>query len=156
GRRKAPPGETAPSSRLRMPAGAWAWKLAVIVLTYLLLYFSFGYYVAWQNPALRAYYHGADTGHFVTQMQSTFTATPWLLPFQVLRALLWTLIALPVVRMLKGGWQETSLSLGLLFGAVMTGPLLLPNAFMPETVRMSHLKEIAPSNFLFGAVVGWL
>ena len=156
GRRKAPLGEAAPSSRLVMPAGEWAWKLGVISLVYVVLYFSFGYYVAWQNPALRAYYHGTDTGHFVTQLQSTFTATPWLLPFQVLRALLWTLIALPVVRMLKGGWPETSLSLGLLFGAVMTGPLLLPNAFMPETVRISHLMEIAPSNFLFGGLVGFL
>jgi hypothetical protein len=156
GKWTARPTDAAQDVRLAMPASEWAWKLAAIVLAYLVLYFSFGYFVAWRNPALRAYYHGTDTGNFVTQMQSTFAATPWLAPFQVLRALLWTLLALPVVRMLKGGWQETSLSLGLLFGVVMPGPLLLPNAFMPETVRMSHLMEIAPSNFLFGCLVGWL
>jgi hypothetical protein len=27
---------------------------------------------------------------------------------------------------------------------------------MPESVRMAHLAETASSNFLFGALVGWL
>jgi hypothetical protein len=27
---------------------------------------------------------------------------------------------------------------------------------MPETVRYSHIIEIAPSNFLFGMLIGWL
>jgi hypothetical protein len=27
---------------------------------------------------------------------------------------------------------------------------------MPEPVRMTHLVETASSNFVFGAIVGWL
>jgi hypothetical protein len=82
--------------------------------------------------------------------------TPWLIPFQILRAMLWTLLALPVVRSLKGAWQETALSIGFMFAVLMSDLLLLPNPYMPESVRMSHLVETALSNFIFGAFVGWL
>jgi hypothetical protein len=57
--------------------------------------------------------------------------------------------------MLKGGWQETALALGLLF-AVTNAQLLLPNPYMPEAVRMTHLIETASSNFIFGCLIGWL
>jgi hypothetical protein len=38
----------------------------------------------------------------------------------------------------------------------MTAPLLLPNPYMPEPVRMAHLVETASSNFIFGVFIGWL
>src|SRR5206468_6991498 len=82
--------------------------------------------------------------------------TFWLIPFQMLRAMLWVAIALPVIRMLNGRWQETALALGLLFAVLMNAQLLLPNPYMPEAVRMTHLIETASSNFIFGLLVGWL
>ncbi|HZO19986.1 MAG TPA: hypothetical protein VFB46_13430, partial [Gemmatimonadaceae bacterium] len=82
--------------------------------------------------------------------------TPWLVPFQILRALLWVAIAVPVIRMMKGQWQETALAVALLFSVVMNAQLLLPNPYMPEPVRMAHLVETASSNFIFGAFLGWL
>lgn len=57
---------------------------------------------------------------------------------------------------MKGRWQETALALGLLFAVLMNTQLLLPNPYMPETVRMTHLIETASSNFFFGLLVGWL
>jgi hypothetical protein len=69
---------------------------------------------------------------------------------------LWVGFALPVVRMMKGRWPETALAIALLFSVVMNSQLLLPNPFMPEPVRMTHLIETASSNFIFGAIVGWL
>jgi hypothetical protein len=38
----------------------------------------------------------------------------------------------------------------------MNAPLLLPNPYMPEPVRMAHLVETASSNFVFGALIGFL
>ena len=81
---------------------------------------------------------------------------PWLVPFQLLRGLLWAAIAVPVVRMMRGSWQETALALGALFAIVMNAQLLLPNPYMPEAVRMAHMLETASSNFIFGCFVGWL
>ncbi|MGH7710063.1 MAG: hypothetical protein ACREOG_02205, partial [Gemmatimonadaceae bacterium] len=155
GRRKAG-ADTETNSRLIMPAKEWAWKLAVIAIVYVILYFGFGYFIAWQNPAVREYYGGQDEGSFLAHMAAVQRDTPWLIPFQMLRAMLWVAIALPVVRMMKGPWQETALALGLLFGVVMNAQLLLPNVYMPEPVRMTHLIETASSNFIFGFFIGWL
>jgi hypothetical protein len=65
---------------------------------------------------------------------------------------MWTAIAVPVIKMMKGEWWERGFAVALLF-AVMTSQLLLPNPLMPDEVRMAHLLETATSNFLFGWLV---
>ena len=156
GKRKADTVNTELNARLVMPTMEWAWKLAVIAIAYLILYFTFGYFIAWQNPAVREYYGGSDEGSFFANMSTVLANTFWLIPFQILRAMLWVAIALPVIRMMKGQWQETALTLGLLFAVLMNAQLLLPNPYMPEAVRMTHLIETASSNFIFGFLIGWL
>jgi hypothetical protein len=155
GKRKAVAVDAEPNPRLVMPPSEWAWKLAVIAIVYLTLYFTFGYFIAWKNPAVPVYYGGTDPGSFFAQMGTVIRDTPWLIPFQILRAMFWVALALPVIRMLKGQWPETAMALGSLF-AVMTAPLLLPNPYMPEPVRMAHLLETGSSNFIFGVFIGWL
>ena len=59
-----------PNSRLLMPANEWAWKLAVIAVAYMLLYSTFGYFIAWRNPAVQAYYGGIDEGSFLAHMKA--------------------------------------------------------------------------------------
>ena len=156
GKRKAGTVEPQRQSGLVMPAREWAWKLAIIALAYLILYFTFGYFIAWRNPAVLEYYRGIDEGSFWTHMRTVLRDTPWLIPFQIVRAIFWVALALPVIWMLKGEWWETSLAVGLLFAVVMNAQLLLPNPYMPEPVRMAHLVETASSNFIFGAFIGWL
>ena len=156
GKRRPAPADAHTSSRLIMPRSEWAWKLVVIALAYLILYFTFGYFIAWRNPAVPEYYGGTDPGSFLPQMGTVLRDTPWLIPFQIVRAMFWVALALPVIRMLKGQWQETALALGLLFAVVMNAPLLLPNPYMPEPVRLAHLLETASSNFIFGMLIAWL
>ena len=156
GKRKAEAIDTQQDSRLVMPNSEWAWKLAVIAVAYVILYFTFGYFIAWRNPAVREYYGGTDEGGFVGQMGRVLRNTPWLIPFQIVRAMCWAALALPVIRMLKGQWPETALAIGLLFAVVMNAPLLLPNPYMPEPVRMAHLVETTTSNLIFGVFIGWL
>jgi len=139
--------------RLRMPPGEWAVKLSLITIAYVVIYFTFGCYIAWQNAAVRAYYGGSDPGSFLAQMTAVAKDTPWLLPLQIARAFMWTAIAVPVIRMMKGEWWEAGLAVALLFAVVMNSQLLLPNALMPQEVRMVHLVETASSNFLFGWLV---
>jgi hypothetical protein len=159
GKRKSYPTESNIRARLDMSVGEWVGKLSLIVIAYVIIYFTFGYYIAWKNEALRSYYGGSDPGSFLAQIRSVMRETPWLFPFQAMRAILWTVIAVPVIRMMKGQWWETGLAVALLFGVVTTSPLLLPNPLMPQEVRMVHLLETATSNFLFGWLVvlllGW-
>ena len=138
---------------LRMPVSAWAMKLTIIVVAYIAIYFTFGYYIAWQSEAVRAYYGGTDPGSFSAQLRAVVRETPWLVPLQVVRALLWAALAVPVIRMMRGRWWEAGLAVALLFAVVMNVQLLLPNPLMPRDVRMVHLVETASSNFLFGWLV---
>lgn len=145
-----------PNSRLQMPIKEWAWKLAAIAIIYMILYSTFSYFIAWKNPAVQAYYGGIDEGSFFAHMKVAFTSAPWLEPFQALRGILWALLALPVVRMMKGRWQEAAIAVGLLFAVLMNSQLLLPTPLMPEAVRMTHLVETASYNFIFGYFIVWL
>jgi hypothetical protein len=87
-----------PPARERMPAGQWAWKLALIALAYLVLYWGAGYFIAWQNPELRAFYGRPGPAlPFLAHAAETLRTDPLLLPFQVLRSWLWVLCTLPVI-----------------------------------------------------------
>ncbi len=144
-----------PNPRLRMSGRSWAWKLAAGAAVMLALYYLFGYYVAWQSPAVRDFYGGTDPGSFFAQMRKVAAETPWMIPVQYLRGLLWVLLALPVIRMMRGRWWEAGLAVSLLF-TVPSLYLLLPNPLMPEAVRLAHLVETVPYQFLFGWFVVWL
>ena len=125
--------------------GGWTWRLAVIAVVYLALYFGFGYVVAWQNPEVRALYDsGANRQVF---------AFDRLIPFQILRSLLWVLFALPVIRMTAGPRWWVALVVGLLFALPMNIFHVIPNDLMSPSVRLSHFVETASSNFIFGLIV---
>lgn len=139
-------------SRLKILTSSWPTKLALIVVVYVVLYFTFGYFIAWRSQAVRAYYGGSDPASFIAHIASLVRTEPLLFLLQAVRALLWTAFALPVIKMTKGAWWEAGLAVALLFvgGSSL---LLIPNPLMPAEVRMVHLVETATSNFLFGWLV---
>lgn len=152
GKARAHTSEGPSDARLKKPITAWLVKLSLIVVLYLVIYFTFGYFIAWKNDAVRAFYEGNDPGNFIAHIANLLRDEPLLFLLQAVRALMWTAIAVPVIKMLRGEWWETGLAVALLF-AVMTSLLLLPNPLMPQEVRMVHLLETATSNFLFGWLV---
>lgn len=154
GRWKADPKAAGETTR-PLPWRSWAWRSALGAAVYLALYYLFGYFVAWKNPAVREFYGGTDPGSFFAQMSSIVRETPWMLPFQFVRGLLWVSLAVLVIRMMKGRWWEAGLAVSVLF-TVPALYLLFPNPIMPDAVRMAHLVETAPYQFLFGWIVVWL
>jgi hypothetical protein len=138
-----------------VPAGSLMWKLAVIGVCYVALYMIFGYFVAWQNPALRDYYGGTDPGSFLAGMRQNWVNTPWLFPLQFGRGILWALFLLPLIRRFSRGPAETGVAMAL-FSSVWCLQLLFPNPYMPAAIRWSHLVETFGSNLIFGFVLGWL
>lgn len=142
-----------PNQRLIMPASEWVWKLALIAVLYVIIYFTFGYFVAWRTPGLPEFYGGKDPGSFIGQLGNVMRDTPWLPPFQIFRSMIWTAIALPIIRMMKGKAWEIILAVAFAFSILMAAPLLFPNPIMPVEVANAHLRELLSSNFLFGALV---
>jgi hypothetical protein len=149
------PNASAPNTRLVMPTREWIWKFAVIAIAYVIVYYTFGYFVAWKDPAVQAYYGGTDPGNFFAQLGSIWATTPWMFFFQAARGMLWALFTLPVIRMYRGSTLGVAIVTGCLL-AVWVAMLLIPNPLMPDAVRRAHIWETAPSNFIFGWFIGWL
>jgi len=149
-------GPEQPASGHALTLQSKAARFAILAIVYVILYYLFGYYVAWQNPELRQYYSGTtEVKSFHQQMRSTVTATPWMLPFQFGRGLLWVLFAYPVVRMLNTRRIGTAAIIAALFG-VGSFALFIPNPLMPASVAHSHFWETLCSDLLLGAIVGWM
>lgn len=153
-----PTAVTSPNSALVMPVQQWIWKLAAIAVAYLILYWGAGYFIAWQNPALRAFYgQPGEALPFFTHTANTLRHDPMLFPFQVLRALLWVSCALPVIRGSRVNPWWTALLVGLLFSVPQNLGHILANPLLPvASVRLSHMIETASSTFVFGTLVVWL
>jgi hypothetical protein len=146
------------NSALVMPVSQWVWKLAIIAVIYVALYWLAGYFIAWQNPELRAFYGSpGEIAPFFEHTAVSISEEPGLFLFQILRSMLWVLCALPVIRGSKLKPWQTAILLGVFFSIPMNIGHILENPLMPlASVRFSHMIETALSTFIFGLIVAWL
>lgn len=147
----------AKSAMIRIPTQQLLLKVVAISLVYIVLYWIAGYFIAWQNPDLRAFYGSpGDILSFWEQTTNSFNNSS-LFSFQFLRGLLWTLCAVPIVLGSTLSTWRSALLLGLFFTIPQVMGLLLENPLMPSaSVRLSHLIEGITSNFSFGLIIVWL
>ncbi|MGH9612103.1 MAG: hypothetical protein ACRD4P_03380 [Bryobacteraceae bacterium] len=127
----------------RLPQEA-LWKFFASDLSYLLLY-----YIA-----------GTIVFPFVKNFYATQTLPPpgRLIAMQlVVRGPIFVGICLLLLRLVRLPRWSGALAVGAIF-TVLNGvtALLIPNPYLPDAVRWAHLCEVTSSNFVFGAIVGWL
>jgi hypothetical protein len=148
--------DESPNTRLVMPIGQLVWKVAFLsVIVYPVLFWTFGYYVAFSNPELVAFYGATHPGSFAAQMSNVWADDPLVFVFEILRGALWVALAAPVIRTTKGRIWEAGLLVALLFTLVQNDVHLLPGA-MPPSVRLSHFIETASSNLIYAVILTWL
>lgn len=138
-----------------LKAAAMAWRIPLLVVVFVFLYLFLGYFVAWRNPALRAYYGGTEYGGFFESLKSNWEKQPHLYLLQVFRALLYLACVYPLLRMLRVVRWKSVLAIAA-FLASWTTALLLPNPLMPANVARSHFVETLAFNLMFGALAAWL
>ena len=149
--------ETEPAWQLpgRGPAD-FALRIAVLgAFVYPALFFSFGYFVAWQSPEVRAFYGDSGAPTFIQQMAIVFS-NPMTYPFEVMRGVLWVLFALPVLATTRGRWWVGTLLVALAFALIQNDVHLVPNPLMPPVVRLYHFIETGSSNFIWAWAIGFL
>jgi len=137
----------------------WGKRFAALAVFYVVVYFMFGYFVAWQWEETRLYYSGTTAiKPFSDHFRDLFlTEDPIILPFQLLRGALWTSLAITIVRMMAAKRWEASLAVALAFAVLLSLPLgLFPNPYMPPMVARSHFFEVSSSMLLFGGIAGWV
>jgi len=128
-------------------------KLGIIGVIYLCVYMLFGYFVAWQFEELRLFYSGsAEKLSFWGQIANNIKTNPIIIPFQILRGILFAAAIIPIRRMInKKLTFITSVCLIYLCTAIV---LIIPNVLFPDAVRIAHLIEMTTSMLLFGIIVG--
>ncbi len=142
---------------MNMPFKQFLLKLGIIAIIYLVIYWLAGYYIAWQNPELRAFYGSAgEIEPFFTHTVATFSKTPGLILLQLVRGMLFAIIVMPIILGSKVKPWLTGLLVGFLFAVPHLGHIL-PNPLMPlASLRLSHMIETASSTFVFGLIIVWL
>jgi hypothetical protein len=138
---------------------SWGMRFAGLAVFYVVVYFVFGYFVAWQWEATRLFYTGtAAIKPFFTHFGDLFLREdPVIIPFQLLRGALWTALALAIVWMIGARRWETSLAVALTFALLLSLPIgLFPNPYMPPMVRQAHFFELLSSMLVFGGIAGWV
>lgn len=128
-------------------------NMIILSLIYVIIYFIFGYFVAWQFADLRYYYTGST--HIVNifqHMSNQFRQDPVLILFQFFRGFLWSILAVVIIDSLGIDNLVTYITTGLLFSILITTPLIFPNAYMPAQVRFGHSFELSTSMLVFGII----
>jgi hypothetical protein len=141
-----------------IPIRLWISRIALLAIIYVGLYWSAGYFIAWQNAELRAFYgQPGDALPFVAHTKNALRADPALFAFQFLRGILWVMCALPVIAGSRASRLSTALLVGAFFSLPQNVGQILANPLMPlASVRFSHMVETVSSMFVFGLLVGWL
>ncbi len=140
-----------------MPFKQLLLKLGILAIIYLVIYWLAGYFIAWQNPELRAFYGSpGEIKPFIAHTFDTFSESPGLILLQLARGILFAVIAMPII---IGSGVKPWLT-GLLVAFLLAVPHLghiMPNPLMPvASVRLSHMIETATSTFVFGLIIVWL
>lgn len=129
-------------------------RVALLAVIYMLIYFLFGYFVAWQFADVREFYSGTpDKDSFIGVMAGNLEDS-FIIPFQFLRGLLFSIFILPIVFMFRHRKWELLISLLLVY-ATTAIVLIIPNALFPDRVRWAHFIEMTTSMTLF-SVIAWL
>lgn len=130
------------AAKIVMNTKQWIIKLALVAIIYALIYVLFGALVF--KPLA-----GAAFDEFYAGLQMP----DWIIPFQLIRGILFAFLTFPVIPMLKGSFGETSWTASLLYSVLLASLVLPPDEFMPTTIRLSHMIELFTSMFIFGWIV---
>jgi len=139
---------------LYMPVNQFIIRLAAISIIYVIIYWIAGYYIAWQNPELRAFYGSeGEITPFWKHTFQTFSSSPDLFILQLIRGVLFTLFVYPVIRGSSVNPWITCLITGSLVAIPHLGHILANPLIPSAEVRYSHMIETTSSTFLFGLIV---
>jgi hypothetical protein len=133
----------------------WFGRLLAIAFIYVFLYWTAGYFIAWQNPILRTFYGAPEEiVPFFQHTKNTLLTDPAIFPFQFLRGIIWVACSIPILFGTRIHVFWKSILLGLFFTVPQSLGLLIENPLMPNaSVRFSHLIEVGISNFIFSLFI---
>ena len=130
------------------------YRIIIAGVVYAVIYFLFGYFVAWQFEEVRLFYSGStENAGFIGQLVNNFQNNAIIYPFQFIRGMLFAICVLPLLYMLREKKAAFIISVCLVYLCTAI-VLIIPNVLFPDTVRWAHFIEMFSSMLLFGAITG--
>jgi hypothetical protein len=137
------PSAAAAAAGQRRGAGEWAWRVALAILAYPVIYYTFGLMVA---PFVVPTYRAGVAG-------LVLPSPGVIVPVELGRSALYLLGSLPVIWLWARSRRGLILTLGWAF-AVTTGLYGLLQAYwFPPVLRVAHSLEITADSFVYALVV---
>lgn len=129
--------------------------LIVLPIIYSILYFILGYFLAWKNDMVRAYYTGGGDNGLMHLLINMLLTNAGQAGFALLRGLLMALLSLPLLLQLPGKRVMFVVinTLMVLCGALI---YIIPNPIMPDDVRMKHLIANGVILLVYGLAASFL
>lgn len=127
----------------------------IIGLVYLVVYYFFGYYIAWHFSETRIFYTGSsELKSFVEHVLLGNLLDLEFVFIHYLRGVLFGVAGYCLSSILSSKRRLMVLIFSLFFGGFGI-QLIMPNPFFPEMVRISHLFETTLSMLFFGGVMSY-
>jgi hypothetical protein len=127
-----PPKVGSRRTRIQMPVYEWAWKIAVALVSYPLVYFVFGLLV---EPFVMEYYT-AGTYELVLPTWGQ------MIPLQLTRSLLFLLVCLPVIQRWNGTSKGLWVNLSTAFFLLTAFMAVITSYWFPWNLRFFHGLEL--------------
>ena len=135
---------------------SWIKKALLFAVLYIIIYQSFGYYVAWQFEAVRMFYSSTpEKLSFINQFISTISENPSFLPYHFVRGLLWVIFSIPIILIMAGNKKNTMISLILLF-SYHGFQIIMAQGIFPTDVLIGHTIETTISASIYGGLIGYM
>lgn len=125
-------------------------------LIYMVIYFVFGYFVAWKSEELRIFYSGSSVDNgFLDRLYVNFRDSAAIYPIQYVRGMLFTVGVIPFMMMKWKHKYDFLIVVCAVFLCTAMG-LMIPNFLFPDAVRLRHFVEMISSMTLFGVITATL
>lgn len=131
-------------------------RFTVVALLYPVIWLVVAWLLASEVPVVRALHGNASPGAFWDWLGDLVTRTPLVLPYQIVRGMLWTGLAVLVTRVVRYGTLATAVYTGLVLALPMAFELLRAESLVPVASRLGALLEAGSATLLFGLIAGLL
>ena len=132
-------------SGFRFSDSGWLWRIPASAAIYFVLFFVAGL-IIW--PFVQDFYAAQ-----LTEERLGLLNFEW----EYLNGVWFALIALPLIRLVPGGWWRAGVTLAVALCLIRgIGGLIVPNPYMPTGIRLWHMFEVGWSNFVYGLAIAYV
>ncbi len=123
----------------------WLWRIPAAAAIYFVLFLVAGL-IIW--PFAKDFYSAQ-----LEQERLGLLIFEW----EYLNGVWFALIALPLIRLVPGGWWRAGVTLAVALCLIRgIGGLIEPNPYMPTWIRLWHMFEVGWSNFIYGLAIAYV